>query len=811
MKRNYKYTRFYSILFLIIVAIFVMGANPFKGETIAPMDLLKNSLGWQNVDMNTEDIHPARTDILDSKLPHWINAKESILKNEIPLWNYTSTGGAPELFLFTSSLWTPAFFTFLSLDNNALGFYYSNLLNLLIGLIGMFYFLNLFFNKYASIFGAITFMFSGFNAAWFFWPHVNTSIWIPWVWFFVYKYINMKEWKYLPFITLSMLFLNLGGFPIVAVMGYLGLGMLVLFSLLENKISFKENLTILLNLILFASLSILIALPALYPLIEMFSHIGGIGYRHGGGNLKLSELVMFVNPYLYARPLVERTVYVGILPVLFLFMSIFLYQRKKYNKLIFKFSLALFIVSLTITYALIGPDILNLIPILNTNHWNRFSLLVAISLSLLAAYAIDYIMHRIKKEYIAILFAIAIILVQIVDQKMLFNRFNNVVSNQSFYPQTNSLNAIKKQINPFEYVVADTGFLISGTLGAYGINEWFSHNFRSAKEKKILENIVSRPFRTPTSARFECDQINFKSKYMDYLNVKYILCSKEYNKVPVRPLIADQPYLAPPIPKNKLLQPINVGKDITIHGFEIYMATYQYKKINSDIKLTLWQDKNQIASAIAPKEEIHDNRGANYDFDNAIVLKEGNYSISLEAVSPSISLPVTVWCGKSKEQPTLEVNGKKSNLVMLLNFLQEFQLPLKYRVYNLEPNISLIENSSVKGSAYFLSDLTNNSRIMYENIKLKIQNNSRIDIEYLGDKTGWIVIPMRIYPGWKAYVNGNEIQVDKMLGMLPAFRVKSPSHIIYRYEPDYLLWTLLISFLSLGFLVIYVFYKRKKG
>jgi len=101
--------------------------------------------------------------------------------------------------------------------------------------------------------------------------------------------------------------------------------------------------------------------------------------------------------------------------------------------------------------------------------------------------------------------------VQIADQKRLFARFNAVVPNDTFYASTKTIDYVQKHIKPFQYIIADRGYLIAGTLGGYGLKDWFSHSFHTAKEKEILSKLVDHPFQTPTSAMFSCNAIHLES------------------------------------------------------------------------------------------------------------------------------------------------------------------------------------------------------------------------------------------------------------------------------------------------------------
>src|SRR3546814_1456792 len=72
----------------------------------------------------------------------------------------------------------------------------------------------------AALFSGISYMMCGFIAAWLFWPHTHTAIWIPWLLFAVDRYIAAGTRAALAGISVSSLFLILGGFPFVTALGF---------------------------------------------------------------------------------------------------------------------------------------------------------------------------------------------------------------------------------------------------------------------------------------------------------------------------------------------------------------------------------------------------------------------------------------------------------------------------------------------------------------------------------------------------------------------------------------------------------------
>jgi len=796
-----------SFLALLLIALFMLGANPFKGETVAPMDLLVKYPGWKNTGLKVDHINGERSDVLDAKLPIWINAKHSLYHAQLPLWNH-QRAGKPGL-TFTNSLLTPAFVTFALIPNDALGFYLSNLVNVLIALVGMFLFLRLFFNVYASVFGATVFMFSGFNAAWFFWAHVDTAVWTPWVMYSVYKYIDTLEKKHLIWVTLSMLMLNLGGFPMIAVMTYMTLAIMVITLLISKKYSIKQWIKILTNLVLFAWLAVAIAIPFIYPLIELLEWMGGMGYRSSGAGFSKADFALFYNPDLYNIPRVETTFYVGILPLLFLvFTLLYTLFRPSFIAI---FSLLTFLLALTISFVLIDINIIRMIPTLDSSLLTRFGYLLGLSLAIIAAYGLHFIIEKYKTNIWIYPLIFTLFTIQIAQQKDLFSDFNNAVPNNSFYPKTKSLSYLQKNLKPLEHVMADSGYLIAGTLGGYKLNDWYAHSFHQAQEKEILRKIVNKPFKTPTSSMFSFSQINLDSPYIDYLGIKAILSTNFSQSVPVKFWHNDRKRKpCPTIPNNTLLQPFILKKPYTVDAIELHMATYGQAHASSDVRLILKKDDTHIATLFADKMTITDNKWVKFKFNTLKILDAGLYSMAIELTNTKDAKSLTVWSNVSEKDYPLVINGKKSTISFQMRFSKIKKLNPKYKVLNLEPHIHILENKHVTENAYFLPMLDEKHLANYSLIKTEKFSNTQIHLSYSGNKPGWVILPMHKYPGWTASVNGENVKIDAFLAAMPAVKVNQKSDIIFSYKPKYNTYMYLLSLLGLLILLFLTFKYRKK-
>ena len=800
---------FQACAFLVLVAFTMLGANPFT-ETVAPMDLLLHRPGWRNAELSLPSIHPERSDPLDAKLPGWISAKKWLRRGSFPFLNYTNAG-RPN-YSFTRSLWTPGFLAFCIPESNATGFYLANFVNCVLGMLGMYFFLRLFFGRGASVFGAYVFMFSGFNIAWFFWQHVNTAVTVPWVFFSVFAFLEKKDWRYLPLVTLSMLMLNLGGFPMVAVMAYMALAVMLAVYMIYSDLPWISRLTSLVLIGVYGFLAAVAAFPFVIPLLYTFRRIGGIGYRHGGTIYRLADLKLFILSH-YRPYMVEKTLYAGIIPCILILAAVFFHFRRK--SWISKAFLLTFLMGLTIAFALINADIIRMIPTLNKNPWNRFSFLIDTSMAMLSAYALHQIVIRIKSRKTALLVIAVLFSLQYADMSSFFRKYNRPVPNEAFYPVTPSIKFMQDNLKPFQYVIADSGYLLCGTLGAYGLNEWFAHTFHSPQTKKILGQIVRNPFQTPTSSAFSTSQVITESPYIDFLNNKFITATKGNFGMISSPLWnrhnhAKQP--VPDLPANKLRQFFSVRNEKELYGISVQFATYGRKHPFSGVVLKLMHKDKVLAEKEVSEKEVSDNLWTDFVFPSPVHLKPGTYSFSIEVAEPELENHLTIWAAKEKSTSFLKLNGKRVNLVLHASLLEKRPGLDKYTVHNIEPGIQIVENNNVKGGAYFIKSKNLINSPMYDKVVTEQTSNSLVKVENSYDGPGWIVLPVRNFKGWTVIIDGKKQKPDDFLGIMPAVRVNGPGEVIFKYVPPYFIPAVTAAVIALltAFGSFFIFLKNSR-
>jgi hypothetical protein len=145
--------------FLCLAAL-ALGANPFSGQTVAPLDLLVSNAGWSSLHRNVRVLNYGPHDILDNQLPVWMTLKRQIRNGQGALVYPSTAGGDPLSF----EPYNPPFLLFLSVDNDALALYLVALFKLFVAAMGTYLFLRSYLGWLPSVWGSFVFMLCGFTA-----------------------------------------------------------------------------------------------------------------------------------------------------------------------------------------------------------------------------------------------------------------------------------------------------------------------------------------------------------------------------------------------------------------------------------------------------------------------------------------------------------------------------------------------------------------------------------------------------------------------------------------------------------------------
>lgn len=844
-----------AFLVILSLAVLVLNANPFAGQTVAPFDLLLAQPGWATVPWDNKVQNYEASDILDGQLPTWITLKEQIRAGKGALWYPHAAGGkAMDLEPFN-----PAFLLFLIIRDNALAYYMVGLFKLIIAGFGGYLLLKTFLKWTPSMWGGIVFMVCGFNVAWFFYEQVSTAMWIPWLLAAAVMYLRTEDIRWLPAITIISFLLILGGFLSVAAFGLYAFGLLVLtwnsydFFVHYVRASVKDNRRLRLYfkksaLPMFAvGIAFLLAAITLIPFIEGLAGINlsyrtgttfgagtifGAGTNFTGGINDL--LLLFTYEY---PPHIERTAFIGIPVIILAFMSIFRFfhsNDESFRKFIF-FHLLLVVAATLITFGLLSHDFIRMLPIFSNNSWGRLVVVMLLGLSVLSAVGLDFVItelpaflarHLRVAPLIArrtvMLIVIVLAAFQFGSQKIFFNDCVAVVSSDWFYPPTPSIQYVKERLKPLQSVIADNSFGISGVLGAYGIAEWYGHSLFTDKEKEVLGNLVLFPFGSPTSAFINASNIDFNSPLMDKMVIRFLMIDR--NRAVHKTLrssprgSSDQ---APPLPSNSWRQRINLETDMSVDAIGFMFATYGEAGAPANLRLIIYKEDGQhlpVESEL-DKNSIVDNSWGFFEFREPVLLGKGAYYLELSLPGYAGPRGLTALVARNKDKGTanyLEINGERTDFSLdwQIAYYEKVDSNVfgdKWNFIDLEKNIAVLENKHVTNSAYFVKDLDpSNDQIDFSGLDVRRPSSDKIDITYSKEDPGWIVLPMRLHPGWKAYIDDRDVRYDTYLGILPAIPMSGAGHVLFRYEPESFSRGLMISLIgALIFLVFSGFCFRK--
>jgi hypothetical protein len=796
---------------ILISAIVLLGANPFKGETVAPTDLLVSQYGWRSLNLSHSVRHPVRSDILDARLPRWLHAKESLRKGNLPTWNPYPINGTPGIQWVAAAIISPAFAVFSIIEDNASGYYFAMLTNLVIAAIGAYLLLlTLTGNRLASLFGFMVFAYSGYHAAWFYWAHVTTSIWIPWLLLFAYKYLSTRQKRYLPWFSITSALMIFGGFPSIVIYTFFTL-ILFLAVYAPWSTGAREVFQRSLHLLLFGGLGVLITFFSLFSLYETLHFTQSMSGRHGGSPLYIYDLKRFYKPIPNNYGDVERTFYVGLLPLILVIFSVPLMLQKLDKKNVI-FSFLLLAITIGFVFNIVPQKYVEIIPGFSTNNWGRMSILLPLGFALLSADTISRLCKlnvSIQKTYIIPFLIMILITIQFIDQKKIFNHFNGPVNSETFFPITPIIDHVQNALLPLQSVVADNSYLISGVLANYQIPEWLAHGFKKQTEIIELQKVVSEnAFKTATATSLYCNDINFDVKKLTQLGIRYLLCKNTLvNGSMLHTVVStsgEERFPSQPIePNQPLIQYFDLREPVTFNVVSLYLATHNEPFSHADVTIKLYSNNILKGEATVAASQIKDNSRVDFMFDYSVVLDKINnrLEISVDPVAPTGKL--SAWLHPINSPNIFITQGNDTQKAVLATKIsKKSPLPEQLAYHNIEPGMLLMENVNVKGSGYMLEQLDSSEDPDFSNIALTENSHTSYSLHYTGHRPGWLILPIRNYPGWQAYIGEKAVDHQLFLDLMPAIPVKPGDQISYRYQPK---MQMMVTYISLAFLLITIY------
>lgn len=363
----------------------------------------------------------------------WRNLALGQWKNlQVPVWNPYNFAGTPLLANFQSAVFYPFNLIFFVLPFDISWSFLIILQPFLAGFFIYFYLNNLRIKKIASIFGALTFSFSGFFIAWMEWGTVlNTALWLPLmllsidnIFYNFQLYHNLKlQLKSKNYLTWAGIFL----FAIVTsffaghLQTFFYLAVFTFIYLLVRWFQFGKNLKILAIFLLLTSFFLILTsvqwLPSLQFILQSARNADLSSINQPGWFIPWQNLIQFIAPDFFGNPstlnyfgvwnYAEFVGYVGIFPLI---MAVFALFFRKDKKTLF-FAMAFFSSLLFAFPTLISkiPFIFQM-PLISTSQPTRLTFIMDFSLSVLAAFGLDFFLRSKNKNTILYVLGIFVLL-----------------------------------------------------------------------------------------------------------------------------------------------------------------------------------------------------------------------------------------------------------------------------------------------------------------------------------------------------------------------------------------------------------------
>ena len=408
--------RFYLwVAALAIIQAFLLHASLFGGKGLVPADGIFNFSPWLSATN-----HPSASLLADQYLvfiPQHEFTHREFLRGEFPLWNPNLTCGEPNVASIQGALLFPINVLLLPVDPFYAAGIAAFLKLFLAGLFTMLYLRLLGASNGGAFFSGLVFSLCGFMICWLGHPHVNCAMWLPVLLYFVEKSFHFGRDNALPLtsrpalriwagLAITIGCFLLGGYPPTMVQGAIFISIYFLFRLAgEPKCQPRLRMALAAGAAVFG---FCLATPALLPFLEYYRHssmsASSTALDRTALRSSVHTLIFYLLPHLNGSPtegfedtmlrlgigrpmanFVERTGYVGILPMLFLFCALFM---RRCRCTFFFAGVTLF--CLLAVYGVPPfPQIFHVLPILQQINPTRLILIASLSIAILAGLGWD--------------------------------------------------------------------------------------------------------------------------------------------------------------------------------------------------------------------------------------------------------------------------------------------------------------------------------------------------------------------------------------------------------------------------------------
>lgn len=363
-------------------------------------------------------------------------------KLELPLWNPYSFSGTPLLANFQSAPFYPLNILFFLMPFAAGWSLLIFLGTLLSGIFLFLYLDNLTLSKWASVFGAITFSFSGFFVLWMEWGTItHAGLWLPLILLSIDKLIlNKKNTKWFFIYLFSLTCSFFAGH--LQIFFYLFIFSWIYF--LARWFQFGKKKNIFFMFLLFNSLFVILSSIQWIPTLQFISlsarNVDILDSNSPGWFVPWQHLIQFVAPDFFGNPTTlnywgvwnygELVGYVGVVPLILALFAMF--HRRDKKTLFFGTFLFIALVFAFPTFLAKIPYILKF-PFFSTAQPTRLLFIIDFTLAILSALGFDYLLKT--KKRIVIIYPLIFIAIMLIGLWIFIPKEHLlVVKNNLFLP-----------------------------------------------------------------------------------------------------------------------------------------------------------------------------------------------------------------------------------------------------------------------------------------------------------------------------------------------------------------------------------------
>lgn len=396
--------------FVVISVVWLVFSLPYivSGTVPFPSDYQVNHFPpWSSYSGFAGPVkNNAMPDIIDQIYP-WRSFSVDQMKNgSVPFWNPNNFSGNPHIGNFQSATFSPLNIFFFILPFLSA---WSLIVLLQPFIAGVSFYIFMRENKVTvlgSLISSISFMFCGFIVVWMAYGTLALAIsLLPLVLFCIQKYINSGKiiFGFLTSGVLTMSFFS-GHFQ-TSLYVFAFASAYALFYTLFSKKTIRS--VIIWGFIFFGVIS---AFIQLIPTIQFYLLSARNESYITGGGIPWNYLITLIAPDFYGNPVTrndwfgyyaEWASFVGVIPLSLSFFSLFLFKNKSIRFFIVLVGILLFLTVSSPVQAFIGSL---KIPVLSTSNPSRIVVLLSFSFAVLSGFGFDELMNRIKKKEKRVLF-----------------------------------------------------------------------------------------------------------------------------------------------------------------------------------------------------------------------------------------------------------------------------------------------------------------------------------------------------------------------------------------------------------------------